>query len=410
MFLLFFLCVTLLEVSDPIYKTITFAPSNLIDVQIPEITKSLNIDFLESAVTLKSVEFLGTNIIRIKDACFQCCEKLEKINLENCKKLRVIPMKCFEFCISLKSVSFPVSLKTISHSAFSNCISLESINMSFEHEIEYIQPYAFFNCSLTEFIIPNKILDLSHMSLSGNTKMTEFKIDKSTRYVIVDQFLYDITDESTMLAFYPMGLPNKTVVIPNFTRSIRGGAFYGAIYAEEFIFNESQLNSIEQFGFTCCTSLKVINFSQNSISFLGYSVFSNCTSLETVIFSIARCYIPGHSFAFNPSLKTVVLPRLIMALHDDAFYQSNNLEKIVCTYRIKNHLVKIGFDENLFELYTDLHVNIFSLNSTRTLYRGSYPIFNIHAADEFDDWKEISFSQPNRKHKKKGKRPKIHKK
>ena len=84
--------------------------------------------------SLTTVTFASnTNLVEMKDSCFQNCSSLVSIDLPN--SIVSMGKNSFSSCSSLKEISLPNSLKTIANHAFAWCTSLEVIRMgaSFEY-------------------------------------------------------------------------------------------------------------------------------------------------------------------------------------------------------------------------------------------------------------------------------------
>jgi len=107
---------------------------------------TIGITAFYSCNELISVSFPAA--IVIKDAAFQGCEKLEKVNMS---KAEYIGGWSFEGCIALKTINFPEA-KTISNSAFSDCQTLTIVNLP---KAEFIGGQAFTRCyALIDLTLP----------------------------------------------------------------------------------------------------------------------------------------------------------------------------------------------------------------------------------------------------------------
>ena len=97
---------------------------------------------------------IGNTIEEIRKYSFFGCSNLEEIDFSN-TILKKISYQCFYFCLSLKSIHLPSSIKSIESRGFSNCHHLKSIILDGVNEISF---FAFEDCfSLEEFIFYENI-------------------------------------------------------------------------------------------------------------------------------------------------------------------------------------------------------------------------------------------------------------
>ena len=384
MFFLFFLCSTILEINDLIKRSIDDISENIIDAEIPKETKLLNVDFSESRETLKTVKFLGTNVIRIKDVCFKNCTLLEKINLEVCKNLISIPLKCFEFCSSLKSINLPPCLKTISSYSFGYCSSLSFVNLTFDHKTMFIQSYAFIGCGFSEFVIPDTLSYLSELCLAACKSLREVKIRNNHNFYKRDGMIFSF--EYCQLIFVPYTTLGEVFEIPSYVQVIGPGLFHSSD-VKEFIFPKT-LNSIEFMAFVYCNSLKKINISDTEVVWLGHDAFANCDALETVVLPEQYCYTNRNMLKNCKSLKYVQFPRHNMRISVDTFDDTPGLVQVNCTQRLMLQMIDLGFDRKIFNPFKELLVRINSMNKTKD-YDLMYTYHMLKLNDFEDKSREI---------------------
>lgn len=111
-------------------------------------------DAFAGCKNLKTVSTL-TQGSYIGEGSFKDCESLETVELAMEKtgfhNAQSIPHWAFENCTSLKTVVINGEFERIQQEAFSNCINLESINLT---GCEYIGPNAFYNCKKLNVELP----------------------------------------------------------------------------------------------------------------------------------------------------------------------------------------------------------------------------------------------------------------
>ncbi|MBE6708918.1 MAG: hypothetical protein E7578_06725 [Ruminococcaceae bacterium] len=99
----------------------------------------------------------------ISNGAFQKCNKITEIILPD--GVTTIKANAFANCTSLSSVKLPDTLKSIYDFAFSFCTALKSIYIP--DGVERISGFVFSNTSINEFIIPEGVTKLDHMTLYG---------------------------------------------------------------------------------------------------------------------------------------------------------------------------------------------------------------------------------------------------
>ena len=138
----------------------------------------------------------------------------------------------FEGSISLKSVSIPVSVKTIGNAAFKDCVSLENAVIIVSDDDAYasriIGKSAFENCTSLKSVS-------SHPSLTPG-----------------------------IASFKNCGLESVTVYLRSFSKS-------GYISSSELFMNCTQLSSVD-----------IVKGDANFYGFSGDSIFEGCTSLKSI--------------------------------------------------------------------------------------------------------------------------------
>ena len=197
----------------------------------------------------------------------------------------------FQYCDTLKSVTFPNELISIGASAFLGCTSLEEIVIP--EGVTYIGPRAFAHCeSLKSVSFPNTLLTIDSYAFSNCSSLTAISVPDSVTRVGVTAFAYNTSLRSLRLgsgvtsvsASIAIGCTKlKTVIIGNDVREIGSSAFEGCISLEE-IRLPSALKSIGTAAFRDCTSIKAIKIPAN-VSLISAEAFSGCSGLKEITFA-----------------------------------------------------------------------------------------------------------------------------
>ena len=158
----------------------------------------------------------------IENYAFSGCKELTSINIPN--SVTIICVNAFMYCVSLKSLTIPGSVKTIQEQAFYGCENLTSIVLSegvtsiekgafracksltsvkIANSVRSIDDYAFYQCaSLKSLVIPEGV-----ESLGINIADFSVSIPKSVTSVGGSQYSGDVTAGK----YIDLGLPSGTL-------------------------------------------------------------------------------------------------------------------------------------------------------------------------------------------------------
>jgi hypothetical protein len=94
----------------------------------------------------------------IERSCFSRCKSLSTVTFESGSKLISIDQKAFEDCSSLRSISIPPSVQTLSYCAFLDCKALLTVTFEVGSALTSFGPHAFRGCrSLASIWIPSSL-------------------------------------------------------------------------------------------------------------------------------------------------------------------------------------------------------------------------------------------------------------
>lgn len=93
---------------------------------------------------ISTIKIEATNLTSIGNHAFEGCSGMTGITINTLEKVGV---EAFKGCASLKTLSFPGTLKSIGAGAFANCRSLTSVDMSPITGDNTIGDFAFYNCA-----------------------------------------------------------------------------------------------------------------------------------------------------------------------------------------------------------------------------------------------------------------------
>ncbi len=279
-------------------------------------------------------------------------------------KIISIDYRLFSNCDSLKKVTLPDSLETISQLAFENCSSLEE--MTIRDDIVCIFPSAFLNCSnLTKLTTKTgKEINIpeSNIETVENVTFIGVKSDFSNVY----QTITNIT--------IPNGLtkiPNRAfdfctslenVIIPQSIKNIGYGSFNLCSSLTELIVPDNVI-TIEGKAFMDCTLLKSVTIG-NGVTTIGRYAFYECTSLENITIGNSVTTIEEEAFCYS-KIKSITIPDSVISIGRNAFNPCSSLESVT----IGKSVTTIEYCA--FENCTLLK-SVTIPNSVKTIERGAF--------------------------------------
>lgn len=293
---------------------------------------------------------LGVKITAIGGSAFQDCAGLASITLPS--SLETIGASAFMGCTNLSSVYIPGNVSDIGTSAFSGCTALSKIEFSDNVSLNSLPDGVFSSCPISAITIPASVATINTTAFSGCKSLTTVDFKDGCLLTTMGNYWNDC--------------PLKSVRIPANVTTITAEAFYNKTTLENVLFEDGSkcteiqgesrpIRRISRYSFNaqvleivngafCNTSIKEIIIPA-SVEKIGPSVFRNCSKLETVSFennskltAISDTGIKyfegipltindkmpdyGGTFSNCSSLKSIVLPKNLEVIGDEAFANS----------------------------------------------------------------------------------------
>ena len=219
------------------------------------------------------------------------------------------------------SLTIPYGIRSVSSSAFDDCVKLvQVINMSekvvtltnpdaevikrgevFENTIETVGDFTYYIAGEKKYL------------LSYNC--TETTVDLSGTGV-TDIYQY---------AFYNSSVTE--VIFPETLRTIGNYAFYSCDDLKEIAFNDG-LGSIRNYAFYGCENLKDIVL-PSSVTSVGEYSFANCYRLNSVELNEGLLSLGGYAFEYCYNLTAITVPSSVSEIGENAFYGCEKLVRIL---------------------------------------------------------------------------------
>ncbi len=323
-----------------------FAGSNIASLTIPSGCKFIGNSAFSRCVNLTSLE-IPEGVTTLGNECF-VGTSLESIVVPN--SVTLMGMACMASLPTLKSAVIGDGVKNIPANCFSSCTGLAELTLG--NSVEQINGLALSGCSALEALhLPASLHTFLDRALINMSSLKSITVDPASEYYAsVDGILFS-KDMKTIVK-YPIGLRTTTYTIPEgvenvatccfdhmdtFTevkvpstlRTIGKYAFWANDQVTVFDFSNTQLEEVEEGGFTMCTGVKIYKFPDtakklgdlvfydnesviemdlgNGVEYLGDNIFQRCYSLKNLHIPASVTYIGSDIFAECPSLESVTV-------------------------------------------------------------------------------------------------------
>ena len=299
--------------------------SNLKTVNFPDNINFIPDSFFSSCKSLENIN--ASKITSIGDYAFSYCEKLTNYDFTYCNK---IGQKAFSYCTGLTSITLPSDMDLTSASgAFSKCTNLNTVNL--DNTIDAIPDSFFSECTSLENIDISKITSIGSNAFSNCVSITN--VDFSNCTVVGNGAFSGCTNLKNTQEGNITSIGNsafsscKNITDFSFANCTDVGdkAFFGCTNLKNI--QAGNLNSIGKNAFSNCTSLTSFDFS--NCTYIGDGAFSGCTGFTCVALPNKEdISLGGYVFDGCTNLKTVKLSNSIDTIKDYCFNNCTSLESI----------------------------------------------------------------------------------
>lgn len=246
----------------------------------------------EGCSRLEKVIF-PSSLIKIQKNAFKDCTSLTAVDLS---KTQVKTVCGFKNCPKLETVKLPKTCALGSY-AFTNCKSLD-ISLS---GVTNLGRHAFDNCTFKSGKIKiGEKIDRLNEAFCGCKGIKEFSISENNKKYTSKNGVVFSKDMKTLF-LYPSSKSGKYTV-PDKTRRIADGAFYGAV----------------------CSEIKL----PDSVLEIGESAFSHCKKLSRITLSENLMYIAPKAFCKCVKLTSITIPESVSFIGYDALSGFVSLNKL----------------------------------------------------------------------------------
>lgn len=234
-------------------------------------------------------------------------------------KVTAIWSGAFEKC-KLKSVHFPVALKTIGASAFANCPNLfKGKEMTLPDKLTTIEMEAFYGCKFTSVILPSALTKIGEGAFQ-NTTLTDVRFSKPKNSLTIDFRAFRACKKLTSIS------------IPSGTTKL-GQAVFADCTALTSVSIPATVKTVPSMGFQDCTALKNVSLA-SGITKIAFQAFTGA-GIESLEIPSTVTTIEQNAFS-GSKIRSISLPYGLKSISYCLFAGCNNLLGIAIPATVTN--------------------------------------------------------------------------
>ena len=304
-----------------------FQDTSIQSVVIPEGVTEIRAAAFDSCSSLKSVTFPST-LKKIGTKAFRFCG-LTSVDIPG--SVESIGEYAFIYCDALANVNLHEGLKTVKAEAFSYCRSITEVRLP--ESLTVLEGRAFYNCSKLESVdIPGSVESIGTGAFSNCSALANVNLHEGLKTIQPAAFSDCTSLTEVRLPESLTGLGNSTfylcsklesVYIPGTVTTIPLSAFSMCSQLKTVRIGEG-IAEIGLYAFSNCTKLQEITLPEG-LTRIGMSAFAECSALTKVALPSSLEYIDSNAFGNNYALRSIVIPENVSMMGDDIFKNCDSL-------------------------------------------------------------------------------------
>lgn len=193
---------------------------------VPQFTKSIEPYAFKGSSLIRIV--LNEGLEQIKNSAFTDCVSLRTINLPN--TVTNIGDVCFAGCRELSKVVIPPNVQKIESCCFEMCTKLSEVVL--HDDITIIETYAFSGCNVSKICLPRNLELLKPMAFGDSLREIS---SNSSKFIVKDGVVFS-EDMTTLVQYYGTG---NTYNVPYGVKEVLDGAFADRWIEDEIVFPDT---------------------------------------------------------------------------------------------------------------------------------------------------------------------------
>lgn len=370
------------------------------EIEVLDLSSYTNIEKIgyHSFANLEKLKkiILPNSILQIGGECFQGCNALKNINIQDCAKLSKIEWSTFSGCKSIENIELPEAIVEIDNSSFADCEALKDINIQKCTKLNKIGYCAFSGCnSIKKMVLPDSVVQIYDSAFENCEGLEEIDIKNCGKLSEIEEFTFygckslkkvklpDSVIEVCECAFSECEeLESINLQDCSNLKQIKDSSFWGCEKLEELKLLSS-ITDIGKYSFTNCISIKKLEL-PDAIETIEDYAFANCWGLNQVKFGKNLKNIGNYSFEWCGELTKIDLSNTaISSIGENAFYYDTSVGEIRLPASLKS-IGKYAFSEIplLKVLYlpmdsVDIGTGAFDLVSSTSEYKTSVVVTDM---------------------------------
>ena len=233
--------------------------------KIPSTVKEIDNYAFRGFSALESMDIpQGVEIIKYKT--FADCENLKRVNFEPNAVLSSVGESAFSNCTSLESIDLPASVRSIGSYAFEGCRGLKSITLP-DSVKQFGKERMFKGCYLLQSVeLPKGVTEIGRETFQDCWSLASASLPEGVKTIKED-------------AFSKCG-KLKTINSPSTLSAIEESAFYLCTGLDSI--DLSMVKEIESKAFAYCSNLRAVSLPIATKWIYGDYMFKNCTGLKRI--------------------------------------------------------------------------------------------------------------------------------
>lgn len=268
--------------------------------------------------------------------------------------IEIIEQLAFANCEELINITIPKNVVAIGPGAFSSCYNLKTLIIEPNSCLQYIGEGAFSRCSaLTTFTIPKNVTTIDRQAfylcsnlgtilIENNSKLTTIGAEAFS-YSLISEFAIPENIVEIGEGAFSSCKKLKSITIPSKIIAINSKTFANCDSLTSITINSNKLSTIGEFAFSNCIKLSSV-FIPKTVTNIGENAFYNCGEITSIIVedgnekydSRDNCnaIIESSKDILILGCRTTIIPENVLKIAGYAFYGCKGLTTITIPDRV----------------------------------------------------------------------------